>query len=91
MLPVPPPFCLQGLPHDPRHDAHLPRRLYWPVHGGGATALGVIVATVATEWQRICGLALGDVPATPPLLSKRFLQERPLARPLDRPAPRGPA
>jgi hypothetical protein len=59
--------------------------------GGGATALGVIVATVATEWQRICGLALGDVPATLPLLSKHFLQERPLARPLDRPAPRGPA
>jgi len=56
--------------------------------GGGATALGVIVAT---EWQRICGLALGDVPATPPLLSKLFLQERLLARPLDRPAPRGPA
>jgi len=56
--------------------------------GGGATALGVIVAT---EWQRICGLALGDVPATPPLLSKFFLQERPLARALDRPAPRGPA
>ncbi len=56
--------------------------------GGGATALGVIVAT---EWQRMCGLALEDVPATPPLLSNLFLQERPLARPLDRPAPRGPA
>ncbi|MBD8471562.1 hypothetical protein [Sphingomonas sp. CFBP 8765] len=59
--------------------------------GGGATALGVIVATVAPEWQRICGLALGDVPATPPLLSKHFLQERRLAHPLDRPAAGGSA
>ena len=56
--------------------------------GGRATALGVIVAT---EWQRICGLALGDVPATPPLLSKHFLQERRLAHPLDRPAAGGSA
>jgi len=59
---------------------------------GGSTALGVIAATVAPKWARICRLALGNVePSSTPLLAKRFLQERPLARPLDRPAARGPA
>ena len=59
---------------------------------GGATALGVIAASIAPQWQRICRLALGNVePSSTPLLAKRFLQERPLARPLDRPAARGPA
>lgn len=58
---------------------------------GGATALGVIVATVAPQWQRICRVALGDVPSPAQLLAKRFLQERPLARPVDRPAAGGPA
>jgi hypothetical protein len=71
----------------------------------GATAIGVIAASVAPQWQRICRLALGhvepaitatpaapaarEVLAAPPLLAKRFLQERPLARPLDPLAPTG--
>ncbi len=29
--------------------------------GGGAAALGVIVGSVAPQWQRICRLALGNV------------------------------
>ncbi len=59
---------------------------------GGATALGVIAATVAPQWRRICRLALGNVePSSTPLLAKRFLQEPPLARPLDHHAARGPA
>ncbi|KQN08891.1 hypothetical protein [Sphingomonas sp. Leaf28] len=57
---------------------------------GGAIALGVIVASIAPQWQRICRLALGEVaPSSTPLLAKRFLQERTLARPLDRPAAGG--
>jgi hypothetical protein len=68
----------------------------------GATAIGVIAASIAPQWQRICRLALGNVErdsmaapvardafGTPPLLAKRFLQERPLARPLDSLAPTG--
>jgi hypothetical protein len=68
----------------------------------GATAIGVIAASVAPQWSRICRLALGnvepayttapparDVLTSPPLLAKRFLQERPLARPLDPLAPTG--
>lgn len=37
--------------------------------GGGAAALGVIVGSLAPQWQRICRLALGNVePAiTPPV------------------------
>lgn len=68
----------------------------------GATAIGVIAASLAPQWRRICRLALGNVepayttapPArgvltSPLLLAKRFLQERPLARPLDPLAPTG--
>ncbi len=29
--------------------------------GGGAAALGVIVGSLAPQWQRICRLALGNV------------------------------
>ncbi len=29
--------------------------------GGGAAALGVIIGSVAPQWQRICRLALGNV------------------------------
>ena len=59
---------------------------------GGATAIGVIAATVAPQWQRICRLALGEVePSITPLLAKSFLQEPPLARPLDQHAARGEA
>lgn len=32
--------------------------------GGGAAALGVIVGSVAPQWQRICRLALGNVEPT---------------------------
>lgn len=31
------------------------------IMGGGAAALGVIVGSVAPQWQRICRLALGNV------------------------------
>lgn len=59
---------------------------------GGATALGVIAATVAPQWQRICRLALGNVePSSTPLLAKRFLQEPPLACRLAHHAARGQA
>lgn len=38
---------------------------------GGATALGVIAATVAPQWQRICRLALGNVePSSMPLVER---------------------
>ena len=32
--------------------------------GGGAAALGVIVGSLAPQWQRICRLALGNVEPT---------------------------
>ncbi len=39
--------------------------------GGGATALGVIVGSVAPQWQRICRLALGNVePAINPAVEE---------------------
>lgn len=47
----------------------------------GATAIGVIIATIAPQWHRICRLARGDVePAsTGPVLARRSLQDRALA------------
>jgi hypothetical protein len=39
--------------------------------GGGAAALGVIVGSVAPQWQRICRLALGNVePANKPVVER---------------------
>lgn len=39
--------------------------------GGGAAALGVIVGSVAPQWQRICRLALGNVePAISPAVEE---------------------
>ncbi|PTW44665.1 hypothetical protein C8J25_10995 [Sphingomonas faeni] len=39
----------------------------------GATAIGVIAATVAPQWSRICRLALGNVePAFKPLPATPF-------------------
>ena len=39
----------------------------------GATAIGVIAATVAPQWSRICRLALGNVePAFKPLSATPF-------------------
>ncbi|MEG8045204.1 hypothetical protein QP175_02620 [Sphingomonas aerolata] len=38
---------------------------------GGAAALGVIVGSVAPQWQRICRLALGNVePAINPAVEE---------------------
>jgi hypothetical protein len=57
---------------------------------GGACAVGIIAASVAPQWHRIRRLALGHVePAViRPLLAKRFLQERKLARPVAPLAPK---
>ncbi len=39
----------------------------------GATAIGVIAATIAPQWSRICRLALGNVePAFEPLRARPF-------------------
>jgi len=39
--------------------------------GGAAAALGVIVGSVAPQWQRICRLALGNVePAIKPAVEE---------------------
>lgn len=39
----------------------------------GATAIGVIIATIAPQWHRICRLALGIVePACEPLHARPF-------------------
>ena len=39
--------------------------------GGGAAALGVIVGSVAPQWQRICRLAFGNVePAINPAVEE---------------------
>lgn len=41
--------------------------------GAGATAIGVIRASVAPQWSRICRLALGNVePSFEPLPATRF-------------------
>jgi hypothetical protein len=41
--------------------------------GGFATAVGVIIATTAPKWNRICRLALGNVePAYKPLSAIPF-------------------
>lgn len=47
----------------------------------GATAIGVIIATIAPQWHRICRLARGHVePAnTGRVLVRRSLQDRALA------------
>ncbi|KQN29687.1 hypothetical protein [Sphingomonas sp. Leaf38] len=41
----------------------------------GATAVGVLVATLATQWTRICLLALGNVePGHTPLPPRPFAE-----------------
>lgn len=52
----------------------------------GATAIGVIIATIAPQWHRICRLAMGNfemsaanVPMCAPVLLRRSLQDRRLA------------
>ena len=41
----------------------------------GATAIGVIAASVAPQWQRICRLALGHVePACDPMPAAPFAE-----------------
>ena len=43
--------------------------------GAGATAIGVIRASVAPQWSRICRLALGNVePAFKPLPATSFAE-----------------
>lgn len=67
---------------------------------GGGVSIGVIAATIAPQWQRICRLALSNIeplalvmlvraPSAAPVLSRSARQERALASPLAKSPPVG--